>query len=321
MKAGHGRLHGRRIMYDGAILSLETGTKRLEKRAVSLVSDLEQDIVDRYRARRTVLEGAKDDLIGFDRRRLGLEQAADLPACDHRHELRSDPVLHTLVELAPAIGDGHLGPAPERAKRGFAGRVPTAHDEDPASEVPVCLTEGAMDMGKILPGNAESTRPGRPTARDHEAFAGEFMRQSRERPCPEPEPSPIAVTKFDHSLEGPHLEIELLDDGTEIGKVLLPGPLFVGRGDEGHTGDREPFRRGEPAGARWKVDDLLPDRTRIELQVGKTTPFQFDGGLQADRPASDDDRRNFVHALRFRSEHPEEFRSVPRVRSGHARPR
>ncbi len=97
------RLHGRRIVHHRVRLTLQSAADLLEERAVRLVADLQQDVVDGDDLDLVVGDRPKPHEARGDLDRLRAEPRLDETAADARFKFGSDPVLDPRVHAVAAI--------------------------------------------------------------------------------------------------------------------------------------------------------------------------------------------------------------------------
>src|SRR5690606_16273770 len=221
----------------------------------------------------------------LDRLRGG--QKAHLTALDQRRDLVIQDLLDVLgADLRAAVADRHVHPGAPAAQRRLDRRVPPADDQQPPPEVPVRVVEEVRDVRQVLAGDVQAARAGHAAAR-HDDVPRPVHVPRGERLSVQLKAAVAALNRFD-LLVGVERDVELLDDRTQVGEIVLrrDAPLLDGR--DGHTGYRDALRRAEELGLVRPAGEGLADLPRVEDDVVRTGALEAHGQLKADRPGADD---------------------------------
>lgn len=232
----------------------------------------------------------------------GVEVGDDGAGGEEGFEFGVEPVFDVFgVDFGVAVGevDGCAGAV--AAECGFDGGVAATDDEEIFLEVGVRVLEVVGDVGEVFAGDVEEVGAFGAAGGEDEAFGGVgecFAEELAGDGFFRAEEEGVVGGALDvgDAGVGVDLEIELGDDGAEVGEVFFAGGFFLEGGGEGDAGDGDAVVAAEPAGAGGPPLHGGTDLCGIDVEVIEVGLFEGDGHFEAEGAGADEeDVGGFVH--------------------------
>ncbi len=224
----------------------------------------------------------------------GVEVGGDLAGVDEGGEFGVEPVLDVFgVDGIAAIGEVDVCAGAVAAESGFDGGVAAADDEEVFAEIGVGVLEVVGDVGEVFAWDVEEVGAFGAAGGEDDAVGGEGGGLAEGESADgllEGEVEAVVGGARDggDAGVGVDVEVELEDDGAEVGEVFLAGGFFLVRGDEGYAGDGDAFGGGEPSGGGRPPLDGGADLGGVEVGVAELRLFERDGDFEAEGAGADE---------------------------------
>lgn len=228
-------------------------------------------------------------------REFGIEMGADGVGFEEGGEFGVEPVFDVVfVDGVAVVGEVDAGAGAVAAEGGFDGGVAAADDEEVLVEVGVRVVEVVGDVGEVFAGDVEEVGFFGATGGEDE-FLGEPGEFFAEKLAVDvafgADEEGVVGLAFDVGDAGVGVdgELELEDDGAEVGEVFFAGGFFLVGGFEGDAGDGDAFVGAEPAGAGGPPLHGGADLVGFEVGVLEVGAFEGDGHFEAEGAGADEE--------------------------------